>query len=577
MTKSNWASDLALLGFGILLFFSIGLGAHHYLIPSEARYIEIPRQILATGDWLTPHINGVPYFEKPPLFYWMQATAMALFGADEWAGRIVTALLSTLTCLITYATGRMLYGRGTGLLAAGVLATSLMGYGLAHVAMLDVPVTLFITACLACFLAAQKPPSLTLPRKRERGCLVPSPRQGGGLGRGHFYLLMYAASALAMLSKGLIGIVIPGMVIGMWIALTKQWRILREAQLFVGLILFLLIAAPWHILMAQHHSDFLSFYFIHEHFTRYLTDEHKRTAPWWFFIAITPVGLLPWTCVTPHLLRGLPKWREMPQQVRHDNLLLALWILLPLIFFSTSHSKLISYIFPIFPPLAILIGRTLDELWSEELPAKHLRVSAIFLILVLGAALLASQLLPALPGKAGHKLAALTALSLPMLLPIALSLLWLTYTLIAKCSNKAHIIALALVGACLGFTANYAIAPLDTATTKPLAIALKDRLKTDDMVVAYDTYWQDLPVYLNRTISVVNWTGELGFGVTHYPETQAWMISADTFWQRCATAKASVYVFIGEDGFKTLPAHEDCKLHITAQYGKTLLLEKTHD
>jgi len=272
-SRGLWRYDLAMLGVAILSYFCIGLGAHPYIIPSEARYIEIPRQMLSTGDWLTPRINGVPYFEKPPLFYWMQAAAIKLFGTDEWAGRIVTAILTTLTCLITYATGRMLYGRTAGILAAMVLTTSLMGYGLAHVAMLDVPVSLFITACLACFLAAQQ------------------------TGRRHFYLLMYAASALAMLSKGLIGIVIPGMVIGAWIALTGQWKIIREARLIVGTLIFLTIAAPWHLLMAEHHPDFLNFYFIHEHFTRYLTDEHKRTAPWWFFIAVTAVGLLPWTII----------------------------------------------------------------------------------------------------------------------------------------------------------------------------------------------------------------------------------------------------------------------------------------
>jgi len=574
--QALWRTDLLLLFFAIGAFFCVGLGAHSYLIPSEARYIEIPRQMLVTGDWLTPHINGVPYFEKPPLFYWMQACAMSVFGMDEWAGRITTVLLTTLTCLLTYAVGRMLYGRTAGLLSALVLSTCLMGYGLAHVAMLDVPVSAFITACLACFLAAQQPPSLTLSRKEAgEGKEIPSPACGGGLGRGNLYLFMYIFSALAMMSKGLIGIVIPGMVIGAWIALTKQWKILTQTQLIPGLILFLIIAAPWHVLMAQHHPDFLSFYFIHEHFTRYLTDEHKRTAPWWFFIAITPVGLIPWVCVTPHLLRGLHPLRQTPQQVRGDNLFLLLWIILPLIFFSTSHSKLISYIFPIFPPLAILIGRKLADFWHGQLPVKSLRIDAAVVMVLVTAALVATQFLPLIPGKAGVKLAALTAISLPMLLPIIIALAWLAYTLIKNRNAKSIIVALAFVGAGIGMTANFGIAPLDTMTTKPLANQLKDRLSPDDMVVAYGTYWQDLPVYLNRNITVVDWTGELGFGVSHYPETHQWMIPADEFWQRCATTTHAVYVFVNEDGFKALPTHDNCPLHIIAQSHKTLLLEKT--
>src|SRR4051812_4516136 len=168
--------DVWLLALAIGLLFCIGLGARPYLTPSEARYIEIPRQMLATNDWLTPRINGVPYFEKPPLFYWLQAAAMHLFGDGEAAGRLVTLLLDAAACLLAYATGRMLYGRRAGLLAAAVLATSLLGYGLSRVAMLDVPVSLFITACLVSFLAAQR--SSNDDAKRD------------------LYLLMYVASAL---------------------------------------------------------------------------------------------------------------------------------------------------------------------------------------------------------------------------------------------------------------------------------------------------------------------------------------------------------------------------------------------
>src|SRR5476651_2677457 len=117
----SWRRDAVLLFLAISLFFCIGLGARPYLAPSEARYVEIPREMIATGDWLTPRINNVPYFEKPPLFYWMQAITISMFGSGEFAGRIAVAKCMTLTCLLTYAIGRMLYGRRTGLLAALVL------------------------------------------------------------------------------------------------------------------------------------------------------------------------------------------------------------------------------------------------------------------------------------------------------------------------------------------------------------------------------------------------------------------------------------------------------------------------
>jgi 4-amino-4-deoxy-L-arabinose transferase-like glycosyltransferase len=536
-------SDLLWIFIAISFLFALGLGSHAYLVPSEARYIEIPRQMLITGDWLTPRINGVPYFEKPPLFYWMQAAALGLFGMDEWAGRITTALLMTLTCLLAFANGCMLYSRRAGLLAALMLATSLMGYALAHVAMLDVPVAFFITLMLTCFIAAQK--------TQNR----------------HYYLLMYAASALAVMSKGLIGMVIPGLVIGGWIIISNQWKILKEARLITGLCVFLLIAAPWHILMARAHPDFLSFYFIHEHFTRFLTTEHKRTAPWWFFIAITAVGILPWLGLLPSALRRLNTKNAM-------DLFLLLWILLPLLFFSASSSKLLSYIFPIFPPLAVLLGRELDNIWQGNTSAKNLKISAVVLVVILVSALIATQLLPEMPGKTGRKMAMLTAISLPQLLPILLAVIGLGFVILKKRSIRAHIAALALTGISIGLTANYVIAPLDVSGTKPLSVALNQYLQPDDLVVAYGRYWQDLPVYLNRNIIVVNWQGELSFGVERYVYTQEWMIKSDRFWQMCAHAKAGVYVFIHENDLKNLPDYPDCTLHITAQYGKTLLLEK---
>jgi len=257
-------------------------------------------------------------------------------------------------------------------------------------------------------------------------------------------------------------------------------------------------------------------------------------------------------------------------------LFLLLWIILPLIFFSTSHSKLISYIFPIFPPLAILIGRTLNDIIQGRAPMKILRINAIIMATILTVILAATQLLPALPGKAGQKLASLTAISMPILFPIALALIWLCYTLIKNRSPKSYIVALVLASTSIGFTANYAIAPLNPST-KSLATGLKERLYPGDMVVAYGTYWQDLPVYLNRNVTVVDWTGELSFGVDHYLETHEWMIPAEEFWKRCASAQRGIYVFINEDGFKTLPAHDDCKLNIIAESGKILLLEKVHD
>jgi 4-amino-4-deoxy-L-arabinose transferase-like glycosyltransferase len=536
--KPSAKSDLLLLFFCIGLLFCVGLGARPYLTPSEARYIEIPRQILASGDWLTPHINGVQYFEKPPLFYWLQAIFLSQ-GSNEFWGRIATVLVVTLTCLVTYATGRLLYGRACGLLAAGALATSVLGYGLSRIAMLDAPVSLFLTCSIASFIAAQK------------------------TGEKKFYYFMYAAAALAVMTKGLIGIVIPGLVIGSWIMLTGNWKILKSARLFTGTLLFLAIAAPWHILMAIKHPEFFDFYFIHEHFTRFLTNEHKRTAPWWFFIAVTMAGAMPW---------GFLGFRIQGSGFRDKsiNSLLFLWILLPLLFFSSSHSKLVPYIFPIFPPLFILIGRRLSQWWELPSAPKLLKINAIFMAVI------------AIGSFAGYGLFAphpkLPILPFYNILPLLLvSAALLTAAVIKKTPAKTLIAWLLVFGAALGLTANYIAGYFDQRTIKPLAETLKHELQESDMVVAYNSYWQDLPVYLNRNVTIAGWKGELGFGAEHTPDAKNWMIDTQTFWKECAEEKNNVYVFVNAEDLQHMEQQPGCRLRELSRHGKTILLKKEYN
>ncbi len=521
---------LFLLIFG---FFIIGLGVNPYITPSEARYIEIPGQMLKSGDWITPHINGVQYFEKPPLFYWMQAIALFIGNSEFW-GRIATALVVSLTCAITYATGRLLFGRASGFLAAAALATSLMGYGLSRVAMLDAPVTLFLTAAIASFIFAHK------------------------TGEAKFYYFMYAAAALAVMTKGLIGIVIPGLVIGGWILFTNNWKILKSARLFSGTLLFLAIVAPWHIIMQIKHPEFFDFYFIHEHFTRFLTSEHKRTAPWWFFIAVTWAGMVPWLLVMGH-----GSWVRKG----NDRNFLLLWIILPLLFFSSSHSKLIPYIFPIFPPLFILVGWQLAKWWELPSAPKLLRANALFCVFLVAGGVIAV-------GFFGQKLK-IPEFSFYDFLPLMLVTSALFLAAIIKKTPAKTLIAWTLVfGASLGLTTNYNAGNFNKRTIKTLAEMLLPELQDGDMVVAYNSYWQDLPVYLSRNVTVAGWTGELNFGLEHTPDAKEWMITIPEFWEKCSNSKTGVYVFINDEDFSSIDAHDGCVLHEISRYGKTILLKK---
>jgi len=326
---------LALL---IGLAFALFLGAHPYITPSEARYIELPRQMVVSGDWVVPHINGVPYFEKPPLFYWMQAIVFSMAGWGEYAGRALTALLSVALCMLTYALGMLFYSRRVGAVAALALATSWLGFSLSRVVMLDVPVSVCITATLYCFLRAareEKPPVWILYG-------------------------MYIAAALGMLTKGLIAVALPGLIVLVWLAFTKNWRLLLRLRIPTGALLFLAIVLPWHIAAGNRYPEFWKFYFLHEHFDRFLTDAHHRDQPWWFFIAVLLVGIMPWL---PVLARSL--WQERENRDPYRVFLL-LWAAIPLVFFSLSHSKLVPYIYPIFSPLCVLLAPPLLAGWERR-------------------------------------------------------------------------------------------------------------------------------------------------------------------------------------------------------------------
>jgi 4-amino-4-deoxy-L-arabinose transferase-like glycosyltransferase len=206
--------DLVFLTVLIAALFGFSLGDRPFSAPSESRYVEIGREMADSGDYVTPRLDYVKYFEKPPLFYWAQAGMTKAFGVDYFTSRVPTALFAVALCLLTYALGRMIYGRRAGLLAAGVLATSLYLFALSRVVLVDVPVSVWLSATLVAFLYAADAP------------------EGGK--RTLVLYLMYAAAACAVLTKGLIGAVLPGVIVFLWLAFTGRWALLKTLRIPTG-------------------------------------------------------------------------------------------------------------------------------------------------------------------------------------------------------------------------------------------------------------------------------------------------------------------------------------------------------
>lgn len=361
LSKRTWLVDFLFLTITLGVLFFVLLGNRPLFVPDEGRYAEIAREMAASGNFITPYLNGIEYFEKPILFYWLGAFAIKAFGVHLWAVRGINAMLALLGCLYTYFATRRLYGRRAGLFAAFLLATSPLYFVMAHMVSLDLPVTVFLCVCLTSFLLALQ--------------------ESLGWQRRLYLYVSAAAAALAVLTKGLIGILFPALIICVWMLLLNEWRILKRIYLPSCLFIFLCIAAPWHYLVGSAHPEFYYFYFVQQHVLRYITPDVGHYQPIWFFIPWLIVGFFPWVLFLFNAAKSaLPHaWRQ-----RHSakiEICLLLWAVIIFAFFSFSKSKLIPYILPMFPPLAILTGRYFAML-SERPSLKKIMITLIALMYV---------------------------------------------------------------------------------------------------------------------------------------------------------------------------------------------------
>lgn len=487
----SWRRDLLLLAvaFGLLYFFALGrapLGSQ-----DEGRYSEIPREMVASGDWVTPRLDGVDYFEKPPLMYWAVAACLRLFGPDETSLRAMPALFAVGGLLLTYAAARRLYGREAGLASAVVLGTSLLYFTIGHILLLDMAVSVLMSATLFCFVLGVREPAGAGWRNRRRAL---------------FYGL-YASAALATLTKGLIGFLVTGAVMLLWLALFDQWRRLRPLYLPSGLLLFLALAAPWHILAAGRNPTWAHRYFVYEHWLRFFTPAAGRRGAWWYFIPIVLFGLFPWIGFLGPALRDALRGGWARRRDHAAGGFLVIWAAFIFLFFSKSQSKLAPYILPVFPPLAVLIGAWLAGAGRDVARWRAgLRIFS-FVCGLLAAALLVAVLRVGLiikdPAQAVELRPYAFVLAPGLLLGGAF-----TPVLARRGRWGAYAGIAATMALLFGVTA-LARPAIDKPGTKLLAEAVKLRAAPGDEIVHYHEFFPDFTFYAGRTVDVVAFKGEL--------------------------------------------------------------------
>ena len=336
-------------------------------LPDEGRYAEIGRWMWMTGDWLTPRLDGIPFFHKPPLLYWMEAAAMSVVGATPWAARAVVAVHACLMWGLLVLCARHIAGGDVARRASWMLASSLAflvgGQYVNH----DMMVATWMGVAIWCFARAFM---------HAEGVHAGWARVG------------FVACALGVLSKGLIGLLLPGLVLFVWIAWTRQWRKILDLPWLSGLLLFLLIAVPWFVLAEREYPGMLSYMFGKHQFGRFTATTFNNARPWWFYGLAVVLLMFPWVFfVLVDAVQSL--WRRLGGALRSSSeaqpvevasawvALCWIWVVAILVFFSIPNSKLIGYALPVMPPLALLAA-----LWWERRMAPLAWAGRVFTSLV---------------------------------------------------------------------------------------------------------------------------------------------------------------------------------------------------
>jgi 4-amino-4-deoxy-L-arabinose transferase-like glycosyltransferase len=488
------AGAVALLWFGTL-------DMRHLLRSDEGRYAQIAYEMFATGDWVTPRYQGLKYFEKPPFHLWMTALAYSAFGVGEWQARLWVACSGAMGIAATAWAARVCFGPRAGLLAGlALLAAPTWNIG-SHFNALDMGVSAALACVLASLLLAQHPSATAQQRQR-------------------WMWAAWAAMAVAVLTKGLIGIVLPGLALVGYTLLSRQWALWTRLHLVSGALIFLAIAAPWFVIVSMRNPEFPQFYFVHEHWDRYTSTVHKRSAPAWYFVPQWLAGFLPWLLLLPRMAHDL---RQESITGFRPLLFCAMWAFAIFAFFSASGSKLPGYILPIFPALAIWAGLALNGLNTRALGRQ---VTPMLVLAALAVMLLvAGQMLGRGPSNP------LTRQYLWWIAAAgALAVLGLVISFLL---NRRGALFSSLTAYALSFFVATTVGLLGhdvlgrPASGADLVPAIQQELTPAMPIYSLRLLDHTLPFYLRRTMVMVEEPDELEFGVNQEP--QKWLPTLAAF------------------------------------------------
>jgi len=471
--------------------FFFHLGAYGLWEPDEGRYSEIPREMIESGDYLVPHLNYVAYVEKPPLLYWMTAASFRAFGENEFAARVVSAMAAMLGVIATFVFAMRTFDRRRAILAGAILATSPLYAVMAQVLTTDMLLASLVTIGFFSFFLAWR---------------------DGGIWRWIFY----AAMGLGILAKGPVGAALPVLV-----ALVFLWwqsdladgiKKLRPAN---GLALTAVIAAPWFVAVAIRVPGFLWFYFVGEHLRRFFQASYSHGEPIYFYLPVLLIGLMPWSLMSPAILR-----RDSQNSARSFCLIASIVVLA---LFSLASAKLIPYVLPALPPLAVVLADAILSRVETAARASGLRFTAAAVGFAGVAVLIVAALAPHFHGQ--YLVLARAAMFVigAILLGggLATAAILRRNRIVPALASLAFTIALALLA---GTYARIAVEPMRSYAELSRAVAAQ---APDASLICYHRYIQSLPFYARRRVILVGQRSELGFGAARSADAHDYFFDSD--------------------------------------------------
>ena len=490
----------AILALSLAICFS-HLGSFGLWEPDEARYAEIAREMLNSGNLLVPHLNYVAYVEKPPLLYWLTTLSFWIFGVSEFAARLPVALSAIAGIFATYFFALRAFGRHHAILAAAILATTPLYALMAQVLTTDMTLTAVVAiATFALYLH--------------------------WLEGGRWCWVAYVAMGLAVMTKGPVGAALPILSMLIWLALNRELRgAIARFRALPGLLLTILIAAPWFIAMTIREPGFADFYFIGEHLRRAFETDYSHSEAFYFYLPVIAVGLLPWSLLVPFLT-----WRAASRNPARSFCLVAAGV--TVIAFSCASAKLIPYILPAIPPIAVLIADGLVSLaWPSvetraalRVPDSRILIESGPMLALLGvgaivAAFLAPQFRTPYVMVARPAIYAIGAIFLCG--GVVTTLMFVARRTAAGFSATVVTLALALIA---GGWARLEAEPMRSYAALSRAIAKQE---PDADIICYHRYVQSLPFYNQRRVVLVGGRTELDFGAKLDPDAREWFMNDD--------------------------------------------------